>query len=62
MSHSDRKAAPFDFPVEACYGQGSDAWAVAFSRNGDPASGDFQDAGVIQRFGEVPDANAPLSG
>jgi hypothetical protein len=29
--------------------------AVAFSRNGDPATGDFSDAKVIGRFGEVPD-------
>ena len=29
--------------------------AVAFSRNGDPATGDFSDAKVIRRFGEVPD-------
>jgi hypothetical protein len=29
--------------------------AVAFSRTGDPASGDFGDAKVIKKFGEVPD-------
>ncbi len=29
--------------------------AVAFSRTGDPATGDFSDAKVIRRFGEVPD-------
>ncbi len=29
--------------------------AVAFSRTGDPAVGDFEDAVVIERFGEVPD-------
>lgn len=29
--------------------------AVAFSRTGDPASGDFSDAKVIRKFGEVPD-------
>lgn len=31
------------------------AGAVAFSRTGDPSSGDFGDAKVIRRFGEVPD-------
>jgi hypothetical protein len=29
--------------------------AVAFSRTGDPATGDFDDATVIRKFGEVPD-------
>jgi hypothetical protein len=29
--------------------------AVAFSRTGDPATGDFGDAKMIKKFGEVPD-------
>jgi hypothetical protein len=29
--------------------------AVAFSRTGDPAAGDFSDATVLRRFGDVPD-------
>jgi len=29
--------------------------AVAFSRTGDPATGDFSDAKVIRKFGHVPD-------
>jgi hypothetical protein len=29
--------------------------AVAFSQTGDPATGDFGDATVIRKFGEVPD-------
>ena len=29
--------------------------AVAFSRTGDPATGEFGDAKVIKKFGEVPD-------
>jgi hypothetical protein len=29
--------------------------AVAFSRTGDPATGDFSDAKVIKAFGDVPD-------
>jgi hypothetical protein len=28
---------------------------VAFSRTGDPATGDFSDAQVIRKFGDVPD-------
>jgi len=28
--------------------------AVAFSRTGDPATGDFNDAKVIRKFGDVP--------
>jgi hypothetical protein len=28
--------------------------AVAFSRTGDPATGDFSDATVIRKFGDVP--------
>jgi hypothetical protein len=31
------------------------AGAVAFSRTGDPATGDFGDARLIRKFGEVPD-------
>jgi hypothetical protein len=29
--------------------------AIAFSRSGDPATGDFGDAKVIKKFGDVPD-------
>jgi hypothetical protein len=29
--------------------------AVAFSRTGDPATGDFSDARVIRKFGDVPE-------
>ena len=29
--------------------------AVAFSRTGEPATGDFGDATVLRRFGNVPD-------
>jgi hypothetical protein len=29
--------------------------AVAFSRTGDPATGDFRDATVLRTFGDVPD-------
>jgi hypothetical protein len=29
--------------------------AVAFSRTGDPATGDFSGAKVIRKFGDVPD-------
>ena len=28
--------------------------AVAFSRTGDPATGDFSDATVLRKFGDVP--------
>lgn len=31
------------------------AGALAFSRTGDPATGEFGDAKVIRRFGDVPD-------
>lgn len=29
--------------------------AIAFSRTGDPASGDFDDAVILKKFGEVPE-------
>jgi hypothetical protein len=29
--------------------------AIAFSRTGDPATGDFSDAKVIRKFGDVPE-------
>jgi len=32
-----------------------DVGAVAFSRTGDPATGDFGDAKVIRKFGDVPE-------
>ncbi|MGY2931879.1 hypothetical protein ACVWZ6_001481 [Bradyrhizobium sp. GM6.1] len=31
------------------------AGAIAFSRTGDPSSGDFNDAKMIRKFGDVPD-------
>lgn len=31
------------------------AGAIAFSRTGDPSSGDFGDAKLIRKFGDVPD-------
>ncbi|MGO4511115.1 hypothetical protein AB4Z51_29315 [Bradyrhizobium sp. 2TAF36] len=31
------------------------AGAVAFSRTGDPSSGDFSDATLLRKFGDVPD-------
>jgi hypothetical protein len=34
--------------------------AVAFSRTGDPATGDFGDATVIRKFGEVPGDSSAL--
>jgi hypothetical protein len=33
----------------------ANAGAIAFKRSGDPMLGDFSDAIVIKRFGEVPD-------
>jgi len=30
-------------------------WRGGFSRTGDPATGDFGDAKIIKKFGEVPD-------
>jgi hypothetical protein len=35
--------------------EGHPVGAVAFSRTGDPATGDFSDAKVIEKFGDVPD-------
>ena len=34
--------------------------AAAFSRSGDPATGDFSDATVIRKFGDVPDDPSAL--
>ncbi len=31
------------------------AGALAFGRTGDPATGEFRDAKVIRKFGDVPD-------
>ena len=38
------------------------AGAVAFSRTGDPSTGEFADAVVIKSFGEVPSLDDLLSG
>jgi hypothetical protein len=35
--------------------------AVAFSRTGDPATGDFSDARTIRKFGDVPNDLSALS-
>ena len=37
------------------------AGSVAFSRTGEPATGDFEDAIVIRSFGEVPSMEELLS-
>ena len=40
------------------YGSGHEVrlgGAVAFSRTGDPATGDFRDASVLRKFGDGPD-------
>ena len=41
--------------AEALSRKAGNVGAVAFSRTGDPATGDFGDAQVIKKFGEVPD-------
>ena len=46
-----RRMAASDFPG-----------AVAFSRSGDPATGEFNDAVVIEQFGAVPTMDELLSG
>ena len=40
--------------AEALSRQPGHVGAVAFSRTGDPATGDFGDAKVIKKFGDVP--------
>ncbi|MGY4503902.1 hypothetical protein ACVWYH_007859 [Bradyrhizobium sp. GM24.11] len=40
---------------EALSRKPGNAGAIAFSRTGDPSSGDFGDAKLIRRFGDVPD-------
>jgi hypothetical protein len=37
------------------------AGAVAFSRTGDPSTGDFGDAEIIRSFGTVPDVDTLLA-
>jgi len=39
---------------------GKKAGAIAFSRSGDPAIGEFDDAIVLGRYGEAPDDLAAL--
>lgn len=41
--------------AEAMSANESNAGAVAFSRNGDPNLGEFDDAVILKAFGEVPD-------
>jgi hypothetical protein len=47
--------ATADQAIAACGGDARDVGAVAISRTGDPATGDFGDAKVIRKFGEVPE-------
>ena len=44
-----------EFKAEALSRKEGHVGAVAFSRTGDPATGDFSDAIVIRKFGDVPD-------
>jgi hypothetical protein len=41
--------------AEALSGKPGHIGAVAFSRTGNPATGDFGDTKIIKKFGEVPD-------
>lgn len=41
--------------AEAMSRQAANAGAVAFSRNGDPNVGDFDEAVILKTFGEVPE-------
>jgi hypothetical protein len=41
--------------AEALSRAASNVGAVAFSRTGDPMAGEFSDAQLLKRFGEVPD-------
>jgi hypothetical protein len=41
--------------AEALWRKPGCAGAIAFTRTGDPATGDFNDAKLIRKFGDVPD-------
>jgi hypothetical protein len=41
--------------AEALASNKDNAGAVAFSRNGDPNLGEFEDAVILKSFGQVPD-------
>lgn len=41
--------------AEALTRKPGNAGAIAFFRTGDPSSGDFSDAKLIRKFGDVPD-------
>jgi hypothetical protein len=41
--------------AEALSRKSGNVGALAFSRSGDPATGDFADAELIRKFGDVPD-------
>lgn len=40
---------------------GTMAGVVAFCRTGDPATGEYEDAEILARYGEVPDLEGLLS-
>ena len=46
----------------ACRMAAISAGAVAFSRTGDPSTGDFEDAVVLRTFGDVPVLDRSFSG
>jgi hypothetical protein len=48
-------ALPFDVADGSVVAVLGHTGAVAFSRTGDPATGDFHDAIVLRKFGDVPD-------
>jgi hypothetical protein len=50
-----RLTQPEEVTAEALSRKPGVVGAVAFSRTGDPATGDFGDATVIRKFGDVPD-------
>jgi hypothetical protein len=50
-----KRFAPFIPSSRYCSMGEAQFGAVAFSRTGDPATGDFRDATVLRKFGDVPD-------
>jgi hypothetical protein len=50
------KSGNVELPVDKQQRIASRLWVqVGFSRTGDPATGDFRDATVLRKFGDVPD-------
>lgn len=55
VAGTSQQAQSASAAIRRAEGMAGKGGAIAFSRTGDPATGDFEDAVILRKFGEVPE-------